>query len=169
MTSEMHECLDALMACASDKEAAALILRQTRSWKADRREPYVVAVGKLPATLEFEFRTWHLGEALRQSLKERRAWRKSDAIHQACVEVVRDAGLRRGRKPFFELIATRASPEAERAILDSLEQPDVSGHAIAAACTAKVRGGSDAVRRVLAATSFAWVRRTAKRYLRMFP
>ncbi len=147
---------------------AALILAQVAAWKSSARGVYMSGAGKAPDWLEFEFRTWELGEAIRQILQKRRAWRTEDCIIGAIIMVAEDKELGRGREPFVELIGRFAYQDGSDLLFSFLSEPAMVGHAIKALRLGRVPEASDKVKGLLKTEKRGWVKKEMKKYISLW-
>lgn len=167
--SESAELRERLLAAASEADVATLLRNLPAEWKVSKTAEHMGGDGKARAWRGFEFWTWQLGETLRQTLAKKPRWKRSDPIMAACIAIVEDAELLRGRQPFLELIARYGGEAAHAVIVRCIADDDVVGHAIKAARIAGVAEARDRVLEAAELTDKAWVRREAKKYLAKHP
>jgi len=152
------------LVAASEAEIVTLLTELPTQWKSDGG-----AIGTHPSSnwRRVETLTWELGESLRGAVREKPRLRRTASVWRACVNLLCDAEIGRGRQPFLELIARYASkdPDAIAAIVDSLDEEELTGQAVKAARIARIRGLSAKVKTILESTDKAWIRREAKKYL----
>lgn len=157
-----------LLNCQSVEEAASLLRELPRSWKTTHRREYLQGEG-VETWLEFEYRTWALGEGLRQALSSRSQWKRSPVLWNSVAQVLADDELRHGRQPFFELLARYGGATYHDALIRGLDDETVQGQAIKALRLARVEGANARISEIQSETKHGWVRREAKKYLEKFP
>lgn len=146
--------------CASAKSAMG-------AWLKTRRAVSMPAASGIVQWLGFESDTWELGERLRQTVSQRKAWRTSTAFLDLVAWVLRNDELDKGRQPFVEF-AVKWDLERNRQLLgELLSNSGVHGQVIAALRRQRVPGFAEAIRRSVAGESRPWVRKEAKRYLKL--
>ena len=149
---------------APEEDVVRLLTELPNRWKSDGKTG-----GTHPGSdwRPVETLTWELGESLRCAVRERPRLKKAAAVWDACVSLLRDSEIGRGRQPFLELVAKYAAkdPNAIAAIVASLDDDDLTGQAVKAARIARVRGLSARVRSIRESTEKAWIRREATKYL----
>jgi hypothetical protein len=117
-----------------------------------------------PERYPFEHQAWPIGEAIRQAFLAHPALRRSAQSVEAVVRVIEQRNLRTGRQSFVMAIGfVAARPFAPR-IAAFLADPDIGGHVIGTLAKMKAAGYVEEVRPLLQST-YAWVRRAAKRYI----
>jgi len=135
-----------------------------RAWKTTHRREYLQGDG-VETWLEFEYRTWALGEGLRQVLPLKKNWKQSSELWDVVAKIAEDRELRHGSQPYFELLARYGGTKHHQVLLSGLDNECVQGHAVKALRIAGVVGAEERVAKIQSSARHAWVRREAKKYL----
>lgn len=155
----------------SDDTAEALaeaIISCAEDWHRDLREVSMQGQKGAADWLGFETRLWQLGESMRQVLSKKTKWRKSEKLLCSIAEILGDSKYGKGRQSFIDLIAKFGGPVHYSDLLAAIDEPEIAGHAVKGLRLAKVSGAESKVEALLNTKQPAWVKREAKKYLRLF-
>jgi len=113
---------------------------------------------------QYESLIWAMGESFRRTLKSKRSLRDSGRLWERVEAVCLDATYGRGRESFTMLLGQYGGQDRVPVLLQLLDDPEVSGHALYAL---RLIGSPEAVEqaRDMLESPRSWVRAEAKKYL----
>ncbi|MBI5534844.1 MAG: hypothetical protein HY898_19110 [Deltaproteobacteria bacterium] len=121
-----------------------------------------------PPWFATEWSLWVLGESLNKLVKRRKGEPLSPIIGVVS-DTVRDRRFGKGRQTFVRILGGVDAEAHKELLMDLLDDPEVSGHAIKALRVGKVSGASERVREALRVARVGWIRTEAKKYLAKYP
>lgn len=121
-----------------------------------------------PEWHSFEWKSWEIGEHIRQQLQRNPKLKADTDILDNIIYVIRCRNLRRGRQSFVMLLGFKGASNYADEIASFLNDPDVAGHALDTLLKMRVPGYASEVAPLLDAEQ-AWIRKKARTYLERYP
>jgi hypothetical protein len=111
----------------------------------------------------YEDLIWALGESFRRIMLRARSLRSRERVFEAVRGICLDRRLGKGRESFTMLLGHYGGAAQIPTLVQLLDDPEVSGHAVYALRLLSAAGAADKVRPFLDSPK-AWVRKEARKY-----
>ena len=161
LDSDIQEFGDAIGVSEDDLLAA---MGATKLWRQRFKDPFTFEYREEQITwFRYESLIWALGESFRRIMLRVPLLRKRERVFADVRGICLDRGFGKGRESFTMLLGQYGGNGQIPTLLQLLEDPEVSGHAV---YSLRLLGASEAAERVrpLPDSRKAWVRKEARKY-----
>jgi hypothetical protein len=133
-------------------------------WRERFTEPFTREhKGEQITWYRYESLVWELGEQFRRAMLRNRRLRRCERVFESARAVCADRRFGKGRESFIMLLGQYGGTPQIPALIDSLDDPEVCGHAVYALRLLGASEAADRVRPFLDSPK-TWVRQEARKY-----